>query len=95
MNQAAPNSVLNFQFVNFFKTIFKIKLSLLSDFICDLFTGDTCSWKGQLERTRSCNVLSWKVSLKSERAKRNWREPSDWKEPIEVGKLGLKLESDL
>ena len=28
---------------------------------------DTCSWKGQLERTRS-----WKVSLKLERAKRCW-----------------------
>ena len=22
---------------------------------------DTCSWKGQLERTRSWKVLSWKV----------------------------------
>ena len=42
---------------------------------------DACSWKGQLERTRS-----WKVSLKLERAKRNW------KEPIEVRKNRAKLE---
>ena len=53
---------------------------------------DTCSWKGQLGRTRSWKVLSWKVwswkvSLKLERAKRNW------KEPIEVGKNRAKLES--
>ena len=52
---------------------------------------DTCSWKGQLERTRnwkalSWKVRSWKVSLKLERAKRNW------KEPIEVGKNRAKLE---
>ena len=40
---------------------------------------DACSWKGQLERTRSWKVLSWKV----------W----SWKEPSEVGKLLLKLES--
>ena len=44
--------------------------------------GDTCSWKGQLERTRSWKVLSWKVwswkvSLKLEMAKRSWKEPSD------------------
>ena len=53
---------------------------------------DACSWKGQLERTRSWKVLSWKVwswkvSLKLERAKRSWKEPS------EVGKNRLKLES--
>ena len=54
------------------------------------------SWKGQLERTRS-----WKVSLKLQRAKRNWKETSEvgknpgklewkernWKEPTEVGKF--------
>ena len=39
---------------------------------------DACSWKGQLERTRSWKVLSWKV----------W----SWKEPSEVGKNRLKLE---
>ena len=60
---------------------------------------DTCSWKGQLERTRSWKVLSWKVCswkvwLKFERAKRSWKEPSEvgkfrcsWKVPAEVGKL--------
>ena len=52
---------------------------------------DTCSWKGQLERTRNWKVLSWKalswkvwswkVSLKLERAKKSWKEPS------EVGKF--------
>ena len=52
---------------------------------------DTCSWKGQLGRTRSWKVLSWKVWswkvwLKLERDKRNW------KEPIEVGKNRGKLE---
>ena len=52
---------------------------------------DACSWKGQLERTRSWKVLSWKVWswkvwLKLERAKRSWKEPS------EVGKNRLKLE---
>ena len=26
-----------------------------------LSNGDACSWKGQLERTRSWKVLSWKV----------------------------------
>ena len=41
--------------------------------------GDTCSWKGQLERTRSWKVFSWKVrswklSLKLERAKRSWKD---------------------
>ena len=74
--------------------------------------GDTCSWKGQLERTRSWKVFSWKVcswkvSLKLERAKRSWKEPSEveknpaklertqqsWKEPTEVGKFLLKLEN--
>ena len=54
--------------------------------------GDTCSWKGQLERTRSWKVLSWKVWSwkvwpKLERAKRSWKEPS------EVGKNRAKLES--
>ena len=54
-------------------------------------TWNTCSWEGQLERTRnwkalSWKVWSWKVSLKLERAKRNW------KEPIEVGKNRAKLE---
>ena len=43
---------------------------------------ETCSWKGQLERTRSWKVRSWKVrswkvSLKLERAKRSWKEPSE------------------
>ena len=42
-------------------------------------TWDTCSWKGQLVRTRSWQVLSWKVHNKIGK--------------IEVGKLGLKLES--
>ena len=40
---------------------------------------DTCSWKGQLEKTRSWKVLSWKVRLEIEKN--------------EVGKLGPKLES--
>ena len=49
-----------------------------------IFYRDTCSWKGQLKRTRSWTVLSWKVrswkvSLKLERAKRSWKEPSDMK----------------
>ena len=58
--------------------------------------GDACSSKGQLERTRS-----WKVSLKLERAKRSWKEPSEvgknpekfertersWKVSFEVGKF--------
>ena len=53
---------------------------------------DTCSWKGQLERTRSWKVLSWKVwswkvALKLERTQRSWKEPS------EVGKNPAKLES--
>ena len=34
-------------------------------------TGDTCSWKGQLEKTRSWKVFSWKVSLKLERTDRS------------------------
>ena len=55
------------------------------------FEKDACCWKGQLERTRSWKVLSWKIwkwkfSLKLERAKPNWKEPS------EVGKNRLKLE---
>ena len=76
------------------------------------FQRDTCSWKGQLERTTSWKVLSWKVwswnvSLKLERAKRSWKEPSEvgkirakleradrsWKVSFEVGKFWLKLES--
>ena len=57
-----------------------------------LFKGYVFSWKGHLERRRSCKVSSWKVwswkvSLKLERAKRSWKEPS------EVGKNRLKLES--
>ena len=40
---------------------------------------DMCSWKGQLERTRSLKVLSWIV----------W----SWKEPSEVEKNRLKSES--
>ena len=58
--------------------------------------GDTCSWKGQFERTRSRKVLSWKVwswkvrswkvSLMLERAKRSWKEPS------EVGKNRAKFQ---
>jgi len=52
---------------------------------------DACSWKGQLERTRSWKVLSWKVwswkvALKLERTERSWKEPS------EVRKNRLKLE---
>ena len=43
---------------------------------------DTCSWKGQLERTRS-----WKVSLKLERT--DW----GWKARAEVGKWLMKLKS--
>ena len=32
---------------------------------CEVRTArDACSWKGQLERTRSWKVLSWKVSVK-------------------------------
>ena len=42
---------------------------------------DTCSWKGQLEKTRSLKGLSSKV----------W----SWKELIEVGKLLLKLENSV
>ena len=34
----------------------------------------TCSWKGQLERTRSWKVWSWKVSLRLERAKRSRKD---------------------
>ena len=30
---------------------------------------DACIWKGQLERTWSCKVLSWKVRTKLERMK--------------------------
>ena len=48
---------------------------------------DTCSWKEQLERTRSWEVLSWKVALKLERTQRSWKEPT------EVGKNRPKLES--
>ena len=48
---------------------------------------DTCSWKGQFERTRSWKALNWKFSLKLERVKRSW------KEPIEVVKFERKLES--
>ena len=61
------------------------------------FCRDTCTWKEQLEIARCWKVLtwkvltwkvcSWKVSLKLERSKRSW------KEPIEVGKFELKLES--
>ena len=56
------------------------------------YGGDTCSCEGQLKRTRSWKVLSWKVwswkvSVKLERANRSWKEPS------EVGKNRLKLES--
>ena len=40
---------------------------------------DTCSWKGQLEKTRIWKVLSWKVRHE---IKKN-----------EVEKFGLKLES--
>ena len=52
---------------------------------------DTCSWKGQLERTRSWKVScrkvwSWKVWLKLKRAKPSYKESS------EVGKNRLKLE---
>ena len=46
--------------------------------------GDTCSWKGQLERTRSWKVLSWKVW--------SWKVCRSWKEPSEVGKNPAKLE---
>ena len=57
-----------------------------------VYSRDTCSWKGQLERTRSWKVLSWKfwswqISLEFERVRRSW------KESIEVGKFELKLES--
>ena len=50
---------------------------------------DTCSWKGQLESTRSWKILSWKVSSSKEpsevgknqasleRTKRSWKEPSE------------------
>ena len=56
-----------------------------------IFIRDTCSWKGQLERTRSWKVLSWKVWSwkvwpKLERTERSWKEPS------EVGKNWAKLE---
>ena len=48
------------------------------------FDWDTCSWKGQLERTRSWKVLSWKVW--------SWKVCRSWKEPSEVGKNPAKLE---
>ena len=41
---------------------------------------DTCSWKGQLGKTRSWKVFSWKVRHE---IRKN-----------EVGKFGLKLKSD-
>ena len=54
---------------------------------------DTCSWKGQLGRTRSWKNWSWKEPsvigknwLKLERTEQSWKEPS------EVGKLLLELE---
>ena len=66
-----------------------LELSVFSDKLND--GGDTCSWKGQLERTRSWKVLSWKVWSwkvwpKLERTERSWKEPS------EVGKNWAKLE---
>ena len=42
---------------------------------------DTCSWKGQLEKTRSSEVLSWKV--RHEFGKN------------EVGKSGVKLKNTI
>ena len=60
---------------------------------------DACSWKGQLERTRSWKVLSWKVwswkessEVGKNRAKLG-RTQRSLKEQSEVGKILLKLES--
>ena len=55
---------------------------------------DTCSWKGQLERTRS-----WKVQNEIGKIEVGKFEPKlvssqrTWKVRGEVGKLGLQLES--
>ena len=60
---------------------------------------NTCSWKGQFERTRSWNFLSWKVQNEigkievgkfEQKSESSWRI---WKVRAEVGKLELKLEN--
>ena len=56
-----------------------------------VFKRNTCSWKGQLERTRSWKVLSWKVWSWKVWPKLGRTERS-WKEPSEVGKNWAKLE---
>ena len=53
---------------------------------------DTCSWKGQMEKTRSCEILSWKVSVQVGKSlSKLARTERSWKEPIEVGKNRAKL----
>jgi len=56
--------------------------------------GNTCSWKGQLEKTRSWKVQNeigtielGKFGPKLESSRRSWKVRA------EVGKLALKLES--
>ena len=62
---------------------------------------DTCSWKGQLERTRSWKIISWKVQNEIGKIEVGKFEPKlesswrSWEVRDEVGRLGLKLESDL
>ena len=55
---------------------------------------DTCSWRRQLERTRSWKVLSWKVQNEIREIEAVSSSRS-WKVRVEVGKSEVKWESSI